>query len=193
MPRLCLFVFVFVVLACQSTATAEDFEELVDELAAPVADASEELWRHHSNESDSRPRGGSRRKRPPDPGWPFDSVNDLELWFVRSGLQVPMREGDFVEIRVHQQARGPVAIASIDVVVLKHLLGSQLFLAQTQALLRTAMEHPDAKERVEMLEKAFPPPLPAKPISIPLASRAALDRGIREELRAKRRARPGRA
>lgn len=125
-------------------------------------------------------------KRSPTDAAFLRSVSALELWYVRSGLQVPMRDGDYVEIRVHEPARGPVAIASVDVVALKHLLGSQLFLAQAQTLLRAAMETPDAKEKIEMLERAFPPP----PIlRRPLASRAARDRNTREALRAQRKRR----
>ena len=117
------------------------------------------------------------------------SVNAIELWYVRSGLQVPMRDGDYIEIRVYEQARGPVPIAAVDVVALKHLLGSQLFLAQAQTLLRTAMETPEAKEKIAMLERAFPPPQAPKSIVPPVASRAARDRLTREALKARRRRR----
>lgn len=98
-----------------------------------------------------------------------------------------MRDGDYLEIRVHEQARGPVAIAALDIAALKHLLGSQLFLAQAQTLLRAALAGPDAKERIELLEAALP--VPVKPIGAPMASRAARDRATREALRVKRRTR----
>ena len=114
-------------------------------------------------------------------------MSAVELWYIRRGLQLPMSEGEYVEIRVHQQARGPVAVAAVDIAALKHLLGSHLFLAQAQTLLRAAMETPDAKEKIEMLERAFPPPPPM--LNRPLASRAARDRTVRETLRTRRKRR----
>lgn len=136
-----------------------------------------------------RPANATKRgRRPPTEPTPFDRVvNTIELWYVRRGMQAPMQDTEYVEIRVYQQARGAVAVAAVDVPALKHILGSQLFLANAQTLLQKAMGAPDAKERLEALERALPLPLP--PAALTKASLAPSSRAAREELRARRRSR----
>jgi hypothetical protein len=97
-----------------------------------------------------------------------------------------MREGDLLEIRAYVPGQGLTSIASLDVAGLRHIIGSQLFVAQAQAVLREALETPDAKAKLEELERALP--LPRPPLRA-AASRAASDRTTRDVFRERRRAR----
>lgn len=134
-----------------------------------------------------RPLVAIRRSQRTAAALPFGrALSALEIWLVRPGLQIPMRDTDLLEVRVYVRGQGMRALASLDTVGLRHLLGSHLFLAQAQAVLREALEAPDAKAKLEELERALP--LPRAPLNA-AASRAASERDVREALRGRRRTR----